>query len=100
MDPDEYVKIILLKAHVLVYPGEIIPIILPRHMSTFVDENEEEGTLFGIVFIDGNETKADSLLGVTCQIYERGINDDDNFVIKARACQRFIMPRKMNKRYK
>lgn len=80
------------------YPGEIIPIILPRHMATFIDDDQEDGLLFGIVFTDIDEGKSKSLLGVTCQIYERGINEDDNFVIKARACQRFIVPRKVNER--
>lgn len=98
MEPCQYFKIILLKAHLLIYPGEIIPIILPRHMSTFIEEDQEDGLLFGIVFTDINEEMSKSLIGVTCQIYERGINEDDNFVIKARACQRFLMPRKENER--
>lgn len=54
------------------------------------DGFNDDGLLFGLVFRELRSGHNLNLFGVTCQIYEKG-TDQDNVSIKSKAHQRFFI---------
>lgn len=74
----------------LVFPGEILPMILSQHMFP-ATEFSEDGLLFGLVSREIRNNFNLNLYGVTCQIYEKSNDESDIVSIKSRAYQRFYI---------
>lgn len=91
LEPGKYYRLPVFWHHAIVFPGEQIPMIISEHMfeaSEFMGDHED-GCLFGLVF--KNTRFTNDVLGVTCQVYEKGHTGEGNVIIKARSYQRFIV---------
>lgn len=88
-------RIPIFEHHSFVFPGETLPMIWAD--SQF-DRNEysNDGLTFGIVFLDPQFKQK---IGVTCQVYERGVDAHGNITLKCRAHQRFILQKQPNGTY-
>lgn len=88
-------RIPIFEHHSFVFPGETLPMIWAD--SQF-DRNEysNDGLTFGIVFLDPQFKQK---IGVTCQVYERGVDRHGNITLKCRAHQRFILKKQPNGTY-
>lgn len=79
--------------HSLVFPGEILPMIMISE-SLFArtpETNSNEGLTFGLVFAD--EVDNSNVYGVTCQVFEKGLDNHGHITVKTKAHQRFIVIR-------
>ncbi|CRL05180.1 CLUMA_CG018056, isoform A [Clunio marinus] len=77
--------------HSLVFPGEIFPmIVIPDNIFARIPESNE-GLTFGLLFT--NEIENDIAYGVTCQVFEKGVDSHGHITIKSKAQQRFIVVR-------
>jgi cereblon len=76
--------------HTMVFPGEILPMILISE-SLFGRSNADSdgGLIFGCVFPDEMLNK--KIYGVTCQVFERGIDNNGHITVKSKARQRFML---------
>lgn len=91
LEPYKTYKLPLIYHAPLVFPGETLPMILPQNLFP-INELSGDGVLFGLV---SREVRCDSntnAYGVTCQVYEKGGDNDDNVSFKSRAHQRFFIP--------
>lgn len=81
-------EIPICRHHSMVFPGEILPMIMVAD-SFFGRANTESdgGLIFGVCFPD--EFKGQTY-GVTCQVFERGIDHNGHITVKSKAQQRFI----------
>lgn len=88
-EPGKIYEIPVCGHHSMVFPGEILPMIMIAE-SIFGSANceSEGGLIFGICFPDefNNET-----YGVTCQVFERGIDNNGHITVKSKAHQRFVL---------
>lgn len=74
--------------HSLIFPGEILPMIMTADSIFEPSEQTGEGLTFGLVFSDA-ESKKNDIYGVTCQVYEKGVDTNGHITMKSRAHQRF-----------
>lgn len=75
--------------HSMVFPGEILPMIIIAESIFARTPEANEGLTFGIVF--SNETANDKTYGVTCQVFEKGLDEHGHITVKSKAHQRFII---------
>ncbi|XP_058449602.1 protein cereblon-like [Malaya genurostris] len=76
--------------HSIVFPGEIVPMILNE--ATLNCNDPSDGVKFGLIFRTAFPDKF--YYGVTCQVFERGDHDTSgSIVVKTIALQRFRMVR-------
>lgn len=89
-EPGKIFEMPICAHHAMVFPGEILPMILISE-SLFGRNNSESdgGLIFGCIFPD--ETINQKIYGVTCQVFERGINNNGHITVKSKACQRFVL---------
>uniref|UniRef100_A0A336K518 CSON000081 protein n=1 Tax=Culicoides sonorensis TaxID=179676 RepID=A0A336K518_CULSO len=88
-------RIPIFEHHSFVFPGETLPMIWAD--SQFErNEYSNDGLTFGIVFLDPQFKQK---IGVTCQVYERGVDAHGNITLKCRAHQRFILLKQPNDTY-
>lgn len=87
-EPNSIHKIQIFEHHSFVFPGETLPMISSESLFDYNSETNE-GVIFGLVFMIAPtfETK----MGVTCQVYEKGVDAHGNLTLKSRAQQRFIV---------
>lgn len=74
----------------MVFPGEILPMIMLSDNFFSRSSNDDEGLVFGLVFqneVDDNNNN----YGVTCQVYEKGLDNHGHVTVKSKAHQRFIV---------
>jgi cereblon len=93
---DKIYQLPIIGHHSLVMPGEILPMII----SESIFENDgSENLIFGLVFWENSEkvrTK-ETVFGVTCQVYEKGVDSFGHITLKSRAIQRFqVVPKDGN----
>jgi cereblon len=60
----------------------------------FSRQTDEEGLTFGLVFQGDVESK--SVYGVTCYVYEKGVDNQGHITVKSRAHQRFVVIKNEN----
>ncbi|XP_017481448.1 PREDICTED: protein cereblon homolog isoform X3 [Rhagoletis zephyria] len=84
----EYNMMLFMHQHIL-FPGEVLPFMIS---GSIIDMDTENGMLFGVCFpiLCNREEVGDNFYGVTCQIYEKGMDERGNTLIKSRALQRFV----------
>lgn len=81
-------EIPIFEDHEMVFPGEILPKILVANSFFGRANTESEGGLtFGVCFSDDYKGQT---YGVTCQVFERGIDHNGHITVKSKAQQRFI----------
>lgn len=96
---DKIYKIPISPHHSLIFPGEIVPM---KIAESFFDEtifgaDGNEGLVFGLIFLENTqkEKAKEIVYGVTCQVYERGVDDLGHITLLSRAHQRFqVIPQK------
>jgi hypothetical protein len=76
--------------HSWVFPGEIVPMIMGQNRFLLRVTNEDEGLIFGLVFQKDHPDEK-STYGVTCQVYERGVDSRGHTILKGKSYQRFIV---------
>ncbi|CAO1432184.1 unnamed protein product [Diamesa tonsa] len=74
--------------HSLLFPGEILPMIMTADSIFEPSQQTGEGLTFGLFFCDA-ESKKNDIYGVTCQVYEKGVDIFGHITMKSRALQRF-----------
>lgn len=77
--------------HSILFPGETIPMIMIAESIFSRTPEANEGLTFGLVFTD--EIKNDKAYGVTCQVFEKGVDDRGHITVKSKAHQRFVVVR-------
>lgn len=87
-EPGKIYEIPVCGHHSMIFPGEILPMILLADTLFDVSQQSSEGLTFGLIF--SGEIKTETVYGVTCQVYEKGFDaNHDRITIKSRAIQRF-----------
>jgi hypothetical protein len=76
--------------HALVYPNEILPMIMVQHNLFSQSTDDDDGLIMGLVF-QNEDANEKSTYGVTCQIYEKGVDYRGHTTVKAKALQRFVV---------
>ncbi|XP_058811690.1 protein cereblon-like isoform X2 [Topomyia yanbarensis] len=86
LEPGKVYRLPICSHHSIVFPGEIVPMIL--NVATLNCDDPSDGVKFGLVF---RTTFPDNFFyGVTCQVFERGDHDaNGSIVVKTIALQRF-----------
>lgn len=76
----------------LIFPGETLPMILAQQLFLATKFNDD-GLLFGLIFLNVRSDDNMYLYGVTCQIYEKSSSGttNDSVSIKSRAYQRLYI---------
>lgn len=75
--------------HSMVFPGEILPMIMIAESIFARTPESNEGLTFGIYFAD--EIENDKAYGVICQVFEKGLDEHGHITVKSKAHQRFII---------
>ncbi|CAG9798337.1 unnamed protein product [Chironomus riparius] len=92
-EPYKTYEIPFCEHHSLLFPGEILPMIMLADRF-FSLSNNEEGVVFGLVFQRENEDEKQTY-GVTCQIFEKGL-ESGLVKIKCKVQQRFVVVKTNN----
>lgn len=98
LDAGKIYNMLIFVHHSMVFPGETLPMIIPDYLfdpTLFGDE----AMLFGVIFPSMLEVTKPNLYGVTCQIYEKRNDEQDNMIIKCRVHQRFVISKEYNKNF-
>jgi cereblon len=90
-EPGKIYEIPVCGHHSMVFPGEILPMIMIAESIFARTPESNEGLTFGLVF--GNETENDKVYGVTCQVFEKGLDNHGHITVKSKAHQRFVVVR-------
>jgi cereblon len=80
----------------IIFPGETLPMIMAESIFD-PSTTSTDGLTFGLVCWE-HATK-DKVYGVTCQVYEQGVDSQGNITIKSRAHQRFKIVRQKDGSY-
>lgn len=88
-------RIPIFEHHSFVFPGEMLPMIWTDAQFDRT-EHTSDGFTFGLVFWDPTFKKK---VGVTCQVYERGVDSHGNVTLKCRAHQRFVVVKQQSGSY-
>lgn len=91
MEPGKVYEIPVCGHHSMVFPGEILPMIMIAQSIFARTPESNEGLTFGLVF--ANEVEGDKVYGVTCQVFEKGLDNQGHITVKSKAHQRFIVVR-------
>lgn len=75
--------------HSMVFPGEIFPMIMTNDSIFARAPDSNEGLTFGLVFAD--EIGEEKVYGVTCHVFEKGIDVNGHITVKSKADQRFVV---------
>lgn len=75
--------------HSMVFPGEIFPMIVTNDGIFARSPESNEGLTFGVVFTD--EASDSKLYGVTCHVFEKGLDVNGHITVKSKADQRFVV---------
>lgn len=93
-EPYKVFEIPVCEHHSLVFPGEILPMIMLEDRFFSLSNNDEAGLVFGLIF--QNEIANEKLTyGVTCQVFEKG-TQNGLVKIKSKAQQRFVVVKNDN----
>lgn len=86
-DAGKCYEIPVLSHHSLIFPGEIVPLIMitDRCLS-----RNEDGIVFGLNF-ENHLRDEKKTYGVICQVYEKGVDHQGHITVKSRAFQRYIV---------
>lgn len=87
-EPGKIYRIQICSHHTLIYPGETYPMFMKEYLFQRLNQTND-GLFFGLVFPYQIRERRSQMYGVTCQIYEKGNENDGNVTIKSRAYQRF-----------
>jgi cereblon len=87
-EPGKIYEIAVCSHHSLIFPGEILPMIMLAD-AFFSRMTEDEGLTFGLIF--QADTHEEPIYGVTCTVYERGVDNNGHITVKSRAHQRFVV---------
>lgn len=90
-DPGKVYEIPVCAHHSMVFPGEILPMIMIAESIFARTPESNEGLVFGLVF--SNEMDDDKVYGVTCQVFEKGLDNHGHITVKSKAHQRFVVVR-------
>lgn len=90
LEPNRNYEMPIMTHTSLVYPGEILPMILSQHVFLSADFNDD-GLIFGLICRELQDSHSSKVFGVTCQIFERSNDNSDDITIKSRAYQRFYV---------
>lgn len=86
LEPGKIYRLPVYNHHSIVFPGEIVPLIL--NAATLNYEDPSDGVKFGLVF--RTSFPNNFIYGVTCQVFERGERDlNGSIILKTVAQQRF-----------
>ncbi|XP_058064285.1 protein cereblon [Anopheles bellator] len=98
LEPGKTYRLPIYSHHSIVYPGEIVPLMLGRAnlYNGGSDDDSSDGLKFGLVFEDQYTSKG-RVYGVTCQVYERG-DEGESALLKTIAQQRFFIVRQSQER--
>jgi cereblon len=88
-EPGRVYEIPVCGHHSLVFPGEILPMIMVAGSIFTRTPESDEGLTFGLVFVD--EIKNNRAFGVTCQVFEKGLDNQGHITVKSKARQRFVV---------
>lgn len=89
-EPGKVYEIPVCSHHSLVFPGEIVPMIMIAQSIFSRTPDTNEGLTFGLLFTD--EVDSNNLIyGVTCQVFEKGIDEHGHITLKSKAHQRFAV---------
>lgn len=86
-EPGKIYEIPLCDYHSLVFPGEIFPMIVIADSVFARNPKTNEGLTFGLVFTDAVQNR--KIYGVTCQVFEKGVDSYGHITVKSKAHQRF-----------
>lgn len=90
-EPGKVYEIPVCGHHSMVFPGEILPMIMISESIFARTPESNEGLTFGLVFAD--EIEDDKVYGVTCQVFEKGVDNQGHITVKSKAHQRFVVIR-------
>jgi cereblon len=93
-EPYKTYEIPICEHHSLVFPGEILPMIMLEDRFFSLSNSLNEGLLFGLIFQKDIEDEKQTY-GVTCQIFEKG-SQNGLVKIKSKAQQRFVVVKSNN----
>ncbi|KFB42716.1 AGAP005299-PA-like protein [Anopheles sinensis] len=97
LEPGKTYRLPIYSHHSIVFPGEIVPLMLnASYLYNVGVDGSSDGLKFGLVFQD-QYTSSEGIYGVTCQVYERG-NEGESALLKTVAQQRFIVVRHSQER--
>lgn len=66
--------------HSLLFPGEILPMIMVAESIFARTPESNEGLTFGLIFVD--EVEDNKVHGVTCQVFEKGLDNQGHITVK------------------
>lgn len=90
-EPGKIYEIPVCGHHSMVFPGEILPMIMIAESIFARTPESNEGLTFGLVF--ANEIDGNNVYGVTCQVFEKGLDNQGHITVKSKAHQRFVVVR-------
>lgn len=90
-EPGKVYEIPVCGHHSMVFPGEILPMIMVDESMFQRTPDSNEGLTFGVVFAD--ELDKEKVYGVTCHVFEKGLDNHGHITVKSKAHQRFIVVR-------
>lgn len=90
-EPGKIYELSVCSHHSMVFPGEILPMIMVDESMFERTPDSNEGLTFGVVFTD--ETESGKVYGVTCHVFEKGLDNHGHITVKSKAHQRFIVVR-------
>uniref|UniRef100_A0A182WK39 Protein cereblon n=1 Tax=Anopheles minimus TaxID=112268 RepID=A0A182WK39_9DIPT len=97
LEPGKIYRLPVYNHHTIVYPGEIVPLMLdPSQFYNDCANDSSDGLKFGLVF-PNHHNDSGRIYGVTCQVYERG-DDGLSTLLKTVAQQRFYIVRRQERR--
>ena len=91
-EPGRIYEIPVCGHHSMVFPGEIFPMITISDSIFARTPESNEGLTFGLVFANDDDND-EKVYGVTCHVFEKGVDTNGHITIKSKADQRFIVVR-------
>lgn len=88
-EPGRVYEIPVCGHHSMVFPGEIFPMIMTSDSIFARTPESNEGLTFGLIFAD--EIEEEKAFGVTCHVFEKGVDNNGHITIKSKADQRFVV---------
>uniref|UniRef100_A0A182SR45 Protein cereblon n=1 Tax=Anopheles maculatus TaxID=74869 RepID=A0A182SR45_9DIPT len=95
MEPGKTYRLLIYSHHSIVYPGEIVPLMLNDY-NPYGGDDPSDGFKLGLVF-QNQYNDGGRVYGVTCQVYERGA-DGLSALLKTVAQQRFYIVRQSERK--
>ncbi|XP_035911574.1 protein cereblon homolog [Anopheles stephensi] len=95
MEPGKTYRLLIYSHHSIVYPGEIVPLMLNDY-NPYRGDDPSDGCKLGLVF-QNQYNDGGRVYGVTCQVYERG-PQGVSALLKTVAQQRFYIVRQSDRK--